>query len=178
MKNASPSPSFIPLLYLEPRVLPPALVDHRVLYASSAGATTPLHYDLADGLLCQTGGEKTVWLFPPEARDARKKMFGRFDFNGNGYLSLAEVDKAIRDELNQPQLFSSKPVLMRAFQAAKGSGAARRMALKKEVVWHDELTILSTERTRHVQLGPRACCVQSPRSSVENQLPRRSVRER
>ena len=35
------------------------------------------------------------------------------------------MDKAIRDELNQPQLFSSKPVLMRAFQAAKGSGKAK-----------------------------------------------------
>ena len=41
------------------------------------------------------------------------------DVNGNGYLSLAEVDKGMVDEINLPQLFALKPVLMRAFQAAK-----------------------------------------------------------
>jgi len=40
--------------------------------------------------------------------------------NGNGFLSLAEVDKGIRDVLNLPELFDAKPVIMRAFQAAKG----------------------------------------------------------
>ena len=39
------------------------------------------------------------------------------DFNGNGFLSLAEIDKYFVDEF--PQLFALKPVLMRAFQAAK-----------------------------------------------------------
>ena len=56
-----------------------------------------------------------------EQKEARRQLFRKFDLNGNGYLSLAEVDKAVRDELNQPELFSSKPVLMRAFQAAKGA---------------------------------------------------------
>ena len=41
------------------------------------------------------------------------------------HRSLAEVDKAVRDELRVPELFSSKPVLMRAFQAAKGAGKSR-----------------------------------------------------
>ncbi len=39
--------------------------------------------------------------------------------NGNGILSLAEVDKAMRDVVRLPTLFALKPVLMRAFQAAK-----------------------------------------------------------
>jgi hypothetical protein len=39
--------------------------------------------------------------------------------NGNGYISLAEVDKGIRDVLVLPILFATKPVLMRAFMAAK-----------------------------------------------------------
>ena len=57
------------------------------------------------------------------SRARRRELFGRFDFNGNGYLSLAEVDKAVRSELGAGSavLFSSKPVLMRAFQAAKGA---------------------------------------------------------
>ena len=39
--------------------------------------------------------------------------------NGNGYLSLAEVDKGMRDVIKIPALFDLKPVLMRAFTAAK-----------------------------------------------------------
>jgi hypothetical protein len=42
-----------------------------------------------------------------------------FDVNGNGYLSLAEVDKGIRDVIQLPELFSLKPVIIRAFNAAK-----------------------------------------------------------
>jgi hypothetical protein len=46
-------------------------------------------------------------------------MWQGFDVNGNGYLSLAEVDKGMRDVVQLPALFALKPVLMRAFQAAK-----------------------------------------------------------
>lgn len=41
------------------------------------------------------------------------------DMNNNGFLSLAEVDKGMRDVVKLPSLFKLKPVLMRAFQAAK-----------------------------------------------------------
>ena len=30
---------------------------------------------------------------------ARKALFSKIDMNGNGYLSLAEIDKGIRDVL-------------------------------------------------------------------------------
>ena len=39
--------------------------------------------------------------------------------NGNGLLSLAEIDKGLRDVIRLPALFKTKPVLMRAFTAAK-----------------------------------------------------------
>ena len=39
--------------------------------------------------------------------------------NGNGYLSLAEIDKGIRDTLKSDALFDAKPAIMRAFQHAK-----------------------------------------------------------
>lgn len=39
--------------------------------------------------------------------------------NGNNYLSLAEIDKGIRDVLALPELFDSKPVIMNAYQASK-----------------------------------------------------------
>lgn len=37
-----------------------------------------------------------------ESRRRRKKMFTAFDPNGNGYLSLAELDKGLRDVLKLP----------------------------------------------------------------------------
>jgi hypothetical protein len=43
------------------------------------------------------------------------------DGNSNGILSLAEVDKGVRDILMLPELFDLKPVIMRAFQTAKKS---------------------------------------------------------
>lgn len=60
----------------------------------------------------------------PTGKDAaskkmRKTMFRQFDPNGNGILSLAEVDKAIREVLNIDALFDAKPAIMRAFQIAK-----------------------------------------------------------
>lgn len=60
-----------------------------------------------------------------EEKAKRKKMFQDFD-NGNGVLSLAEVDKAIRDVLQIDAIFDAKPAIMRAFQIAKNSKASKR----------------------------------------------------
>ena len=57
--------------------------------------------------------------------NARNKMFRDFDPNGNGYLSLAEVEKGVRDVLKIEVLFNSKPVMMRAFDLAKKTGAKK-----------------------------------------------------
>jgi hypothetical protein len=46
-------------------------------------------------------------------------MWGYFDVNGNGYLSLAEIDKGMRDVVCLPKLFDTKPVLMRAYMASR-----------------------------------------------------------
>ncbi len=35
----------------------------------------------------------------------RANLFIQFDVNGNKYLSLAEIDKGIRDVLDLPELF-------------------------------------------------------------------------
>ena len=39
--------------------------------------------------------------------------------NNNGYLSLAEIDKGLRDIIRLPVIFDLKPVIIRAFNAAK-----------------------------------------------------------
>merc|ERR1719355_235867 len=58
----------------------------------------------------------------PEAKAERKKLWNGCDINGNGYLSLAEVDKGIRDVLEIDKIFHAKPAIMRAFQMAKNWG--------------------------------------------------------
>ncbi len=54
-----------------------------------------------------------------EQKAKRCEIFNQFDPNGNGYLSLAEVDKGCRDVLGIYEIFECKKVIMRAFQAAK-----------------------------------------------------------
>lgn len=61
-----------------------------------------------------------------EEKARRKQMFRDFDPNGNGVLSLAEVDKAVRDVLGVDDLFDAKPAIMRAFQIAKDSQKSKR----------------------------------------------------
>ncbi len=48
------------------------------------------------------------------------------DNNGNGYLSLAEIDKALQSVLRCNALFQAKNVTMRAFQAAKDANKSVR----------------------------------------------------
>jgi hypothetical protein len=63
--------------------------------------------------------EKLPWRKTEKERQLRIKQWRYVDMNNNGFLSLAEVDKGMRDAIKLPILFNLKPVLMRAFQAAK-----------------------------------------------------------
>ena len=60
-----------------------------------------------------------------EQKALRKKMFKEFD-NGNGIISLAEIDKAMRDVLKIDELFDAKAAIMRAFQIAKNCTKSSR----------------------------------------------------
>ena len=51
----------------------------------------------------------------------RAAVFNAMDTRGIGLLSLAEVDTGIRELLGLGALFASRPILLRAFQAAKAS---------------------------------------------------------
>ena len=67
-----------------------------------------------DGLIARLPVKKTA-----EDRDKRKKIWRAIDMNGNGYCSLAELDRGIRDVLLLPEIFDCKKPIMRAFQAAR-----------------------------------------------------------
>ena len=61
-----------------------------------------------------------------EEKEIRKELFDNFDPNGNGIISLAEVDRGIRDVLGIDEIFNAKPAIMRAFQIAKDATESRR----------------------------------------------------
>jgi len=65
----------------------------------------------------------TTIVVPPKAE--RDSIFDAMDYNGNGFLSLTEVDKAVQGLFPQ---FDNKPAIMRAFQSADvdGNGFLRR----------------------------------------------------
>ena len=53
-------------------------------------------------------------------------MWNQIDYNGNSYVSLAEVQKGLRDVIKNEALFEAKPAIIRAFNFAreytKGTG--------------------------------------------------------
>ncbi|CAB9514451.1 EFh [Seminavis robusta] len=69
--------------------------------------------------------EKLPYERTDEEKKKRMEQWSKIDVNGNGYLSLAEIDKGMRDVVDLPTLFDIKPVLMRAFQAAKSASPAK-----------------------------------------------------
>ena len=83
-----------------------------------------------DGFLNSLPIKKTA-----EDRAKRKKMWDAIDMNKNGYVSLAEFDRGVRDVLNLPQIFTLKKVLMRAFQASKEKIKAKSKHSKDYVEW-------------------------------------------
>ena len=55
----------------------------------------------------------------PEEFERRNQMWQAVDYNGNGYVSLAELDKFLNESMGHPDLFDSKPVIIRAYMAAR-----------------------------------------------------------
>ena len=55
----------------------------------------------------------------PEQLEKRKQLWRQTDVNSNGIVSLAELDKALRDVMHCYQVFDCKPCIIRAFTAAK-----------------------------------------------------------
>ena len=54
-----------------------------------------------------------------EDKKRRKDIFMSMDMNGNGYLSLAEIDKGLRDIMRLDHIFDCKPVILRAYIVAR-----------------------------------------------------------
>merc|ERR1719431_425375 len=87
-----------------------------------------------DGVNWDEIAEKLPTKNTKDDKEKRKQMFRDFDPNGNGVLSLAECDKAMRDVLAIDNLFDAKPAIMRAFQIAKDSKPSTRVNLGDDYI--------------------------------------------
>lgn len=56
---------------------------------------------------------------------ARRRLFEQFDVNGKNFLSLDEVDHAVRDVIRCPESFYSLPAVQRAYQATRAGQPER-----------------------------------------------------
>ena len=79
----------------------------------------------ADGFNFKELSAKLPTARDPDSTARRKKLFNSADVNGNGYLSRAEVDKAVGSAIGSEHLFSAKPVIARAFEASKDLGSGK-----------------------------------------------------
>jgi len=69
----------------------------------------------------ETINEKLPFQRNKDAYDKRKEMWASMDVNGNGYLSLAEVTKGVRDVIAVDDLFDAIPAINRSFHHVKVS---------------------------------------------------------
>merc|ERR1712156_985765 len=67
----------------------------------------------------ETINEKLPFQRNKEAYTKRKEMWTAMDVNGNGYLSLAEVTKGVRDVIAVDELFDAIPAINRSFHHVK-----------------------------------------------------------
>eukprot|EP00667_Euglena_gracilis_P029078 EG_transcript_37994 len=88
----------------------------------------------------------------PAEKAQRDQLFRQADPNGNGYLSLAEVDRAIRDVLRLDAVFDCKPAIMRAFQAAKKCDKKDKSRHGDDYVSRSEFRVLLSYLRKYFEL--------------------------
>jgi len=107
----------------------------------------------------QINWQKLIAKLPPidasvASHTKRMEIWKQFDMNGNGLLSLAEIDKAVRDVLEIDELFDCKPVIMRAYQAAKGhpDPSGKRTNVNPDFIEKNEFRLLIVYLHRYFDL--------------------------
>ena len=123
--------------------LPEIRESQKATYTSREQQQVAAMAELATKLPTETSTESIA---------ARRQMFSAFDPNGNGYLSLAEVDKGVRDVLGSSANFDvMEPAIQRAFQAAKGT-VDTESKLGAEFVEKSEFFLLLVYLKRYFEL--------------------------
>lgn len=112
----------------------------------SAPAATPQKKDVDWNKVAQ----KLPWGTDEKSTIARKLLFRQFDPNGNGLLSLAEVDKGVVDTGLADVI--CKSVIMRAFQAAKGENQSGNKAQNDDYIDYSEFRTLLLYLRQYLEL--------------------------
>ena len=107
--NANPDDNVCQQAVSSPAINAPTTLSSRNMTNDGAAR------DYAGALARALPTEKTA-----EQKERRMAMFDHFDPNGNGYLSLAEVDKGLHETFGLEGVYNCKPAIIRAFNAAKG----------------------------------------------------------
>ena len=99
---------------------------------------------------------KLAELMPTEqsepAQRKRKDIFRQIDYNGNGYISLAEIDKWFIESLGMKETMPKK-VMLRAFMASNSISPPRpNDPLASDMVTWPELRMLFVHLRRYLQL--------------------------
>merc|ERR1719230_1538294 len=81
----------------------------------------------------------------------RSKLFSRFDPNGNGILSLAEVDKGLKQILELGGIENCTPAINRAFHAARDI-APPVASFSNDYIDKNEFRVLLVYLTYYLQL--------------------------
>ena len=84
-----------------------------------------------------------------ESSAKREKVFKSFDMNGNGFLSLAELDKGLTQILRAQV---PKPVTMRAFQASKDAHKSSNNSVGGDYVERSEFRLFFIWIRRYYEL--------------------------
>eukprot|EP00092_Neocalanus_flemingeri_P014895 GFUD01016087.1.p1 GENE.GFUD01016087.1~~GFUD01016087.1.p1 ORF type:complete len:183 (-),score=43.94 GFUD01016087.1:103-651(-) len=61
-----------------------------------------------------------------EQYQMRKKLWGAIDVNGNGYVSLSEITRGVRDVLNLGDVFDCRPAINRAYHYGRSVAQAKK----------------------------------------------------
>merc|ERR1719478_1404635 len=87
----------------------------------------------------------------PSSKLARSKLFSRFDPNGNGILSLAEVDKGLKQILQLAGIEDCTPAINRAFHAARDA-APPVASFSNDYIDKNEFRVLLVYLRHYVEL--------------------------
>merc|ERR1712026_23272 len=94
----------------------------------------------------ETINEKLPFQRNKEAYAKRKKMWASMDVNGNGYLSLAEVTKGVRDVIAVDELFDAIPAINRSFHHVKNVAKSENPHGDDYIQWPEFRLFLQTLR--------------------------------
>jgi len=94
----------------------------------------------------ETINEKLPFQRNKDAYDKRKDMWTAMDVNGNGYLSLAEVTKGVRDVIAVDELFDAIPAINRSFHHVKAVAKSENPHGDDFIQWPEFRLFLQTLR--------------------------------